>query len=94
MWLFAVDEIKKQPDELYDTFHIEGILPKGPYAWQIGPFWLDILDICRLCGGWNLSSLWIHVTYLPIFVRVASQAKEQWQAFPMTVKISQVWYNC
>ena len=25
--------------------HIDGILPKGPYAWQIGPFWQDTLDI-------------------------------------------------
>ena len=24
---------------------IEGILPKGPYAWQIEPFWQDTLDI-------------------------------------------------
>ena len=29
--------------------HIDGILPKGPtcraYAWQIGPFWQDTLDV-------------------------------------------------
>ena len=26
----GLDEIQKQSDELYDTFHIKGILPKGP----------------------------------------------------------------
>ena len=29
--------------------YVEGILPKGPtrhaYAWQIGPFWQDTLDV-------------------------------------------------
>ena len=36
-----------------DVANIEGILPKGPtchaYAWQIGPFWQDTLDMLSIC---------------------------------------------
>ena len=37
-----------------DGLHIDGIQPKGPtrhaYAWQIGPFWQDTLDIIAAMG--------------------------------------------
>ena len=34
------------------TEHVDGILQKGPtrhvYAWQIGPFWQDTLDVADI----------------------------------------------
>ena len=55
--------------------YIDGILPKGPtrhaYAWKIGPFWHDTLDIGKIpaalrTGKRNApydetSSVWISV---------------------------------
>ena len=72
--LITVHSIK-----LFMFCDIEGILPKGPtrhaYAWQIGPFWQDTLDICMIAlynrvlhwGGKGDVSLWrpsqYHIVY-------------------------------
>ena len=43
----------------YWELYIDAILPKGPhchaYAWQIGPFWQDTLDICCSIGCFNMQ---------------------------------------
>ena len=55
------------------TLHIDGILPKGPYrhayAWQIGPFWQDILDIeaqtkwLTFCRHFQMHFFWGKFSY-------------------------------
>ena len=58
-------------------FHVEGILPKGPtrhaYAWQIGPFWQDILDVWYVfddiddvCWKYDKSVMSVLEKYAPI----------------------------
>ena len=46
--------------------HIDGILPKGPtrhaYAWQIGPFWQDTLNMCGdTCTTKITKEIYLHV---------------------------------
>ena len=45
-----------------DKAHIEGILPKGPYyAWPVGPFWQDTLDIRSVVPAAVIKGLkWKH----------------------------------
>ena len=54
----AIQEmIKFEWYESSKTIHVDGILPRGPYshayAWQMGPFWQDTLDVW--CTLWASS---------------------------------------
>ena len=51
---------------------IDGILPKGPYAWQIGPFWQDTLDMwspldATLAGGIGDTFLMSAFCYIDLY---------------------------
>ena len=56
--------------------HIKGLLPKGPYtrhayAWQIGPFWQDTLDMLKskACIKDKLTEKW---TFMEAYQRHAA----------------------